>query len=87
VQVASMKKKLKMQGKPVVQKTTVGGFDTEIVDFNGKVKGIQYPISYKLGFLAAGKNVYMIMTWTLAERKSLHNQSMNDMIRSFRLED
>lgn len=86
VQMASMKKKIKIKGKPVIRKTKAGSISMEIVDFSGKVKGISFPIFYKIGFLESGKNLYMIMSWTLDERKSLHNSTMEEMLKSFRAE-
>jgi hypothetical protein len=86
VQVKSLTKAIKLKGKPVIQTTKAGSVPMEIVDFTGKVKGIDVPISYKLGFLETDGNVYMIMSWTLASRKSFHNEVMEEMLKSFRSE-
>ncbi len=86
IQVATLTKGIKTKGKPVVQQTRAGSLPMEIVDFTGKVKGIDFPIAYKLGFLECDGNLYMIMTWTLQEKKSFHNAEMAEMLRSFRSE-
>jgi hypothetical protein len=86
VQLAALKKAIKRKGKPTIQKATVNGDPMEIVDFTGVVPGITYPIFYKIGFIESGKNLYMIMTWTFAERKALHNRAMEEMVRSFKSE-
>ncbi|MEO5645276.1 MAG: hypothetical protein ABIQ40_11700 [Bacteroidia bacterium] len=87
VQMESIKKRMKIKGKPVVRKTKAGAVEMEIADFSGKVKGISFPIAYKIGFLETGKHLYMIMSWTLGERKSLHNNTMENMLKSFRSVD
>ncbi len=86
VQMAAMKKSMKIKGKPTIQKAIVDGDAMEIIDFKGMVAGIDFPIAYKMGFIESGKNLYMIMSWTLADRKALHNRAMEDMLRSFRSE-
>lgn len=87
VQIASMKKKMKMKGKEVIRKTTVDSYPMEIVDFSAKVPGIDYEIAYKIGFLEAKGNLYMIMDWTLKSMLDRHNREMEDMITSFKTAD
>jgi hypothetical protein len=84
VQIASMKKKMKFKGKPVIQKTKAGSTSMEIVDFNGKVKGIKSLISYKTGFIESNGFLYLIMSWTIADMKNMHNAEMEEMVKSFR---
>ncbi len=86
VQVASMKSGIKMKGKPVITATKASDVAVEIVDFSGRVKGVDFPIFYKTGFLECEGFVYMIMTWTLDSKKAFHNQDMEKMIKSFRPE-
>lgn len=87
VQMALMKKKMKMKGKPVIRKTKAGSLPMEIVDFSAKVAGIEYEIAYKIGFIEAEGNLYMIMDWTLKSLLDRHNREMEEMITSFRTED
>jgi hypothetical protein len=87
VQIANMKKTLKsMKGKPTLQKTSISKTPAEIVDFVGKVDGIDPLIYYKIGFLESDGKLYMIMTWTLNDMRSRHNTEMMNMIKSFRTE-
>lgn len=87
VQMASMKKTLKaMKGKPTLQKTSISRIPAEIVDFVGKVEGIEPLIFYKIGFIESDGKLYMIMTWTLNDMRSRHNAEMTSMIKSFRTE-
>jgi hypothetical protein len=84
VQIGSLKNSMKVKGKPVIQKTKASTYSMEVVDFTGKVKGIEDPIGYKVGFLECNGNLYMMMTWTLQSMKTLHNNEMNEMLKSFR---
>ncbi|CAN5135796.1 hypothetical protein BH09BAC5_BH09BAC5_10370 [soil metagenome] len=86
VQLSNMKKKMKFKGKPVIEKTKAGSLATEIVDFKGKVSGIDALIAYKIGFLECNDKLYMIMTWTTNDMLSKNNSEMNMMIKSFRSE-
>lgn len=86
VQMASLKKKIKLKGKPVTQKTSIDKSPAEIVDFVGKIEGIELSIFYKVGFLESDGKLYMIMTWTISDMRARHNAEMNNMIKSFRAE-
>jgi hypothetical protein len=86
VQMASLKEALELKSKPAVQKTTFSKYPAEIVDFVGKVEGIEPLIFYKIGFIEREGKLYMIMTWTLDEMRSKHNTEMTNMVKSFRAE-
>jgi len=85
VQMASMKEKMDTKSGPSVKALKINGLDAEIVDFTASVEGIQSDIFYKIAFIEGTKNMYMVMTWTLADMKDKHNDEMNDMLTSFKL--
>lgn len=85
VQMKSMKEKMTLRGEPGVKKATINGLDAEIVDFTGAVEGVAEDIYYKLAFVEGTKNLYMIMTWTLASDKDKNTEEMDQMIQSFKL--
>jgi hypothetical protein len=85
VQMKSMKEKMTLRGEPNVKKATINGLDAEIVDFTGAVEGVESDIYYKLAFVEGTKNLYMIMTWTLATDKDKNTEEMDQMIQSFKL--
>jgi hypothetical protein len=84
VQIQSFKESINMTAAPQVKKTFAGKSPMEIVEFTGLVDGIEEAISYKIGFIEADKNLYMIMTWTLASMEVGHRPEMFEMLRSFR---
>jgi hypothetical protein len=87
VQMESMKAKMTLRGEPNVKKQTINGLDAEVVDFTGSVPNVAAEIYYKLAFIEGTKNLYMVMTWTLASDKDKNNDEMDQMIQSFKLAD
>ncbi len=87
VQMESMAAKMTLRGEPTVKKQTINGLDAEVVDFVGNVEGVVEDIYYKLAFVEGTKNIYMVMTWTLASMKNDNNKEMDQMIQSFKLSE
>lgn len=63
----------------------INGMEAEIVYFNGKVAGVIYPINYCLTFIEGDKNVYMLMAWTLKNKKDKYRATFDKMVKSFKL--
>lgn len=59
--------------------------NAELIQFDGRVEGVDYDIAYTVGFIEGNENLYMIMTWTLAENKEKYKETFDKIIRSFRL--
>lgn len=70
-------------GTPQIRKTPINHLDAELVDFDGYSGTIEEKIHYKFGFIEGRTNMYMVMTWTLAEYKNKNNDEMEGMIYSF----
>jgi hypothetical protein len=87
VQIASMQKKIKKASKPDIYNSKIDGYDAEIVNFTGNVKGIKPKIFYKTGFLVTDDKCYMIMTWTLADYRLTNDDVLDRIINSFKLEN
>lgn len=87
-QMKSMEDKMTIKGgEPQIKKETINGLDAETVSFTGSVPGIESDIYYKIAFIEGTKNIYMVMTWTLASDKSTNEDEMSQMIHSFKLID
>lgn len=87
IQMKSMEDAMTMKGKPNVKKETINGLDAEVVDFTASVEGIDADIYYKLAFIEGTKKIYMVMTWTLSNKKSVNEDKLDQMIQSFKLID
>jgi hypothetical protein len=85
VQMVSLSEAVKITKGPVTRRILAGTLPMEIAEFTGWVDGIDEQISYKVGFIDGGKDLYMVMSWTLANMESQHRVEMFDILRSFRI--
>lgn len=83
IQMKNILRNVEAIGTPVIRKASIGQLDAEMVDFDGYSDNIEEKIHYKFGFFEGRANMYMVMTWTLAEYKSKNNDEMEGMIYSF----
>lgn len=63
-------------------KTTINNFPAYLVKTDAVVEGID--IHYNIAVLKGKKAFYQIYVWTLVDRKSKHEQTMKDIINSFK---
>jgi hypothetical protein len=84
-QMHSLTGRMNLRGTPEIEKATINGLDAEIVSFVGTPSTVDLEIYYKLAFIEGTKKLYMVMTWTLADRKATHEAEMNQMLQSFKL--
>lgn len=69
--------------KPVSKK--INERAAEVVELDGNVEGVAKSISYYLTFVEGDKQVYMIMAWTLQDRKERFRDTYEKIANSFRL--
>ncbi|WP_343488465.1 hypothetical protein [Allomuricauda sp. d1] len=65
----------------------INGLDSEMTYFDGKIEGVIYPINYCLAFIEGDEKVYMLMAWTLKDRKDKYRETFDKIVKSFRLVD
>ncbi len=63
---------------------TINGRDAEQVEFTASVANVANEIYYLITFVEGEKNVYMIMTWTLAKFEDKYRSTFEEMANSFR---
>jgi len=61
----------------------INGKNAETVSFNGKVSGVIYAISYKFTFIEGNEKVFLLMSWTLKDRREKYNDTFNYIANSF----
>lgn len=66
---------------------SVNGLNAETVELDAQVEGIKYDIGYFITFIEGTENLYMIMEWTLQNRKEKYRTTFDQIARSFRLLD
>ena len=65
----------------------INGLDAEFLELEAKVNGVDDEIFYFLTFVDGGEKVYMIMAWTLKNRKEEHKKTFKTIAESFELID
>ncbi|WP_108244630.1 hypothetical protein [Muricauda brasiliensis] len=65
----------------------INGLDAEFLELEAKVNGVNDEIFYFLTFVDGGEKVYMIMAWTLKNRKEEHKKTFKTIAESFELID
>ncbi|NVN18560.1 hypothetical protein GUA46_09410 [Muricauda sp. HICW] len=63
----------------------INGLDAEFLELEAKVNGVDDEIFYFLTFVDGGEKVYMIMAWTLKNRKEEHKKTFKAIAESFEL--
>jgi hypothetical protein len=63
---------------------TINGLSAATTEVDADVEGVPAPITYFLTFLEGPDRLYMIMAWTLADKKDEHRETFNEMARTFK---
>ncbi len=85
IQMGFLSEGINISSQMPARALTINGMDAEIVDLEGRVADIDYDIAYKLAFVEGDEKVYMIMTWTLADKKEDFDNTYEQIITSFDL--
>jgi hypothetical protein len=67
-----------------IKAMTINGLPASSVEFDATVEGINSPVTYFLTFVETKEKLYMVMAWTLQERKDTYRNTFGRMSRSFR---
>ncbi|MFW6226964.1 MAG: PsbP-related protein [Bacteroidota bacterium] len=67
------------------KETKINGREAVQMEFTGKVKGVNRTIWYLVTLVEGNEIVYMLMTWTLQNRKEKYREAFEMTARSFRL--
>lgn len=62
----------------------INRLDAEKVIIDGTVEGVDYDISYFLTFIEGKETFYMIMAWTLQDKKNKYRPTFEASVKSFR---
>ncbi|MFD2585299.1 hypothetical protein ACFSQJ_00045 [Croceitalea marina] len=61
----------------------INGKDAEVVAFDGKVQGVIYDISYLFTFVEGDDKAYMLMAWTLKNKRDKYQETFEYISDSF----
>ena len=75
------------EGMQVSQKNEVfessGSNNSCLVDFEAKVEGILFPIYYAILFVEAEDRLFMLISWTTANKRVQNEEEIKKMLKSF----
>ncbi len=67
-----------------IKSLTINGLSAATTELDADVEGVPASITYFLTFLEGPDRLYMIMAWTLADKKDEHRDTFNEMARTFK---
>jgi hypothetical protein len=70
--------------KTPVKKLKINGLHAASIEIDANIEGVKVPISYFLTFIEGNGKLYMIMAWTLEDKKDNHRQTFEQMAQSFK---
>jgi len=76
-----------INGKSKPESIKINGLESESLELDATVNGLDNEISYFLTFVDGGEKVYMIMCWTLKNQKEEHKKTFKTIAESFELID
>lgn len=77
----------KINDKSKSQSLRINGLDAESVELDAIVNGMDNEISYLLTFVEGKDKIYMMMAWTLKDKKMEHKKTFKAISESFELID
>jgi hypothetical protein len=63
----------------------INGLNAEFVEFRAGVEGVPDDIAYFVTFIESKEKFYMVMAWTLYERRDKYRDDFLNMFNSFRI--
>jgi hypothetical protein len=85
VQLKSFGESIEITQQPEPVTLKINGLDAQKAQFDGKVEGINAEIAYFTTYVEGKDKVYMIMAWTLKDRKEKYSKILETIGGTFRL--
>lgn len=85
IQLQFFEQRMQINDQSDVTSQKINGLDAESVEIDSNVNGIDEELSYFLTFVEGPENVYMIMSWTLKDKKENHRTIFEAIASSFGL--
>jgi hypothetical protein len=85
VQVQATSAKMNVISKTDIVRSKINGMRAAKMEMDATVEGISTPITYCLTFFEGKEKMYMIMAWTLQNKKDIYRSTFDKMAKSFKL--
>jgi hypothetical protein len=63
----------------------INGLNAKVTEMDAEVEGVKVPVTYFMTFLESQEKLYMIMAWTLQNKKETHRETFEKMARTFKI--
>jgi hypothetical protein len=84
VQVQSTSANMNVASKTNIARSKINGMRAATIEIDATVESVNTPITYFLTFFEGKDKLYMIMAWTLQEKKEIYRGTFEKMARSFK---
>lgn len=85
LQILSRTTKVGSKSNP--EPLNINGSNAESLEIDAKMEGVDNEISYFITFVEGSDQVYMIMAWTIKDKKKEHKKTFKTIAESFKLID
>jgi hypothetical protein len=85
IQLQLLSENINISMKSDPKSAQINGLDAEFVEIDGQVEGVNFEIAYFLTFIEGKEKVYMVMVWTLKEKKEKYKITFEQIAKSFKL--
>ena len=85
VQLGMIEENLTVNWKSTPEAFKIRGLDAQQVELDAHIEGVEKEISYLFTFVEGKDQVYMIMIWTLKDRKEKYFKTFKETAKSFEL--
>ena len=76
---------LNVLSKSETKKLTINGLAATTTEIDAELEGVSAAITYFLTYVEGPDNLYVIMAWTLKDRKDDHRETFKQVAESFRV--
>jgi hypothetical protein len=84
IQLGMLSEGIEMSYQSEPSASKIKGLPAQQVQADGQVEGIRYEISYFLTFVEGEQNLYMIMAWTIKDRKEKYAEMFKTIAGTFK---
>ncbi|NER15340.1 hypothetical protein GWK08_17935 [Leptobacterium flavescens] len=85
IQLSSIHENIVTSYESDFRSLNINGLDAEAFEMDGRVDGVDYDIAYFLTFIEGKEKLYMLMAWTLQDRRERYKSTYEKIASSFRL--
>ncbi len=82
IQLSSFSEGVTIISQSNVVKTKVNGLDAHLYAFDARIEGIDFDISYWIGYIVGSERLYSVMAWTLESLKGNYESEANAILKS-----